>query len=143
LKRIVIRHLLNLTGGLLTLGSLDIPWFIIGGNAVSMFQPNGFVWFVPWMILAGGLTSMVSRYGGLLTVTGLIAYGVSPPIFFLSTVGAGTTSAFGIGFRLAWAGSGLSIAGTSWSLPFPPSAPLFRKQGEREPALKVAFVASL
>src|SRR5258708_5410458 len=103
LKLMLIRRLLNLVGGILTLGSIAIPWAVVGGNiTVSVFQPNAFVWFVPWMILAGGTTSMVSRYGGLLTIAALVSYSVSPPIYFLSTGGPAITSVFGIGFWLAW-----------------------------------------
>jgi hypothetical protein len=128
LKQMLIRRLLNLVGGILTLGSIAIPWAVIGGNiTVSVFQPNAFVWFVPWMILAGGTTSIVSRYGGLLTIAALVSYSVSPPIYFLSTGGPAITSVFGIGFWLAWVGAGLSIVGASWSLPFPPSALRFHK----------------
>ncbi len=128
LKHIMVRRVLNLVGGLITMASLALPWAVIGGSTtVSVFQPNSFVWFVPWMILAGGIASMVSRYGGLVTIAALVAYAVSPPIYFVSTVGSATTGAYGIGFWLAVVGAGSSIIGTSWSLPFPPSTLRFHK----------------
>jgi hypothetical protein len=112
LKQLLSRPLLNLIGGILTLGSLLLPWTIIRGSyPVSVFQPNEFVWFVPWMILAGGLASIFSRYGGLVTVTGLILYFVSPPLYFLSTIGSPAPNSLGIGFWLAVIGAGSSIVG--------------------------------
>ena len=128
LKHIMVRRVLNLAGGLITMASLALPWAVIGGSTtVSVFQPNSFVWFVPWMVLAGGVASMVSRYGGLVTIAALAAYAFSPPIYFVSTVGSATTGAYGIGFWLAVVGAGSSIIGTSWTLPFPPTTLLLRK----------------
>ena len=125
----LIRCLLSLIGGILTLRSLAVPWAILGGNtSVSVFQPNAFVWFVPWMVLAGGLASMLSRYAGLITITALVSYAFSPPIYFLSTAGPATTTSFGIGFWLACVGAGSSIFGASWSLQVPVTITLFRKQ---------------
>ena len=130
LKQVLIRRLLGLLGGILTLGSVAMPWIIIGGSlSVSVFHPNAGVWFVPWVIIAGGLTSMVSRYGGLITIIALVSYALTPPMYPGSPPITGNTS-FGIGFWLACVGAGSSIVGSSWNLPYPRTTLLFRKQVE-------------
>ncbi len=108
---------ISVLGGGLSLASTLFPWYGVGGQGISLFEPATNSWFVPWLILIGGVLSILSRYGALVTSFGFWAYQSGPPLFMyfgLIPISVPEYS-FGLGFWIAWIGILISLQGGSWN----------------------------
>ena len=105
------RSLANLLGGSLPLASLFLPYSFLGGEAWYPLGPGPISWGVPQLILLGCVLTFFSRFGGIVTLAGLLDWS-STPIFCGAT---GCPSyVFGPGYWLAWSGVIVSLLGRSW-----------------------------
>jgi hypothetical protein len=100
----------NLVGGSLTLLSIQLPWVVVNGSFPFSVQQDGLYAVALYWILAGATLSFVSRYGGLMTLVGMLAFAGEPYI------SSGYFRA-GEGVLLAALGAFLTFAGTRWSIP--------------------------
>jgi len=64
------RYLFNLPGGVLTLASLVMPWYLVWfcDSFVIVWLSEQYLPFL--FVLAGGVSSFFSRYGALVTLDG-------------------------------------------------------------------------
>jgi hypothetical protein len=106
-----IARLSNLAGGSLTLLSTLLPWIIAGQDLQFLVLSSGSAWMALAFVLVGGLVSLRSRYGGLITTLGLVAYLLFGPIPRSSFFPA--EYSFGPGFWLAWLGAPITLLGLS------------------------------
>ena len=107
---------LNIAGFMATIGSLAFPWYyiIVGNTFFSLFLFGAGLdsWVIGGLVVLGGAVSIISRYGGVLTVAGCLAYAETGGPFSLP-LGASTMFAFG--YWLAWEGALISLVGRSWN----------------------------
>ena len=104
------RLFLNIVGGSLTLLSLQLPWIVVNGGFLISIRPDALYQVAFYWILAGAILSFLSRFGGILTFIGLLAFAGEPYLSFgFSTAGQG--------LLLAIAGGTLSFAGARWAIP--------------------------
>jgi len=101
------RVLYNIIGGSLTLLSLQLPWLTFNGIYAITLQPGGLYMVTFYWILAGAVLSFVSRYGGVLTLVGFLAFIATPYAYFES----------GPGLLLAFLGVLFTLAGARLSIP--------------------------
>jgi hypothetical protein len=96
-----------------------LPWIRYStGSTLTAIQTQDASLAVS-LVLAGGILSLLSRYGGLLTMTGVWLFVASPPTLFLFVASnVVITSSFEAGVWLAWAGATISLLGSSWTPPF-------------------------
>ncbi len=104
------RVFFNFVGGSLTLLSLQLPWVVVNGVFLVSIQsgplfPVAFYW-----ILAGAILSFLSRFGGVMTLFGLVA-------FFGEPYASYGFIRVGEGVLLALAGAFLTLMGTRWAVP--------------------------
>lgn len=104
------RIFFNILGGSLTLLSVQIPWMTIYGTYSISFQSYGFYSGVLFWSLAGAILSFLSRYGGAMTLVGIVAFLGEPYATFNSATP---------GFRvlLAFFGAVFTFAGVRWAIP--------------------------
>ena len=103
------RVFFNILGGSLTLLSVQLPWMIYGGSAIRL-QSNGFLAIALYWSLAGAVLSFLSRYGGVMTLVGILGFLGEPYVL------AGSATA-GLGVLAAFGGAMFTFAGVRWSLP--------------------------
>jgi hypothetical protein len=104
------RIFFNILGGSLTLLSVQLPWMTIYGTYPIMVQSDGVYAVVLYWALAGAILSFLSRYGGAMTLVGIIAF-VGEPYASLGSTGPG------FGVLLALFGAFFTFAGVRWSIP--------------------------
>ena len=104
------RIVFNILGGSLTLLSVQLPWMTIYGTYPIMVQSDGLYAVVLYWALAGAILSFLSRYGGAMTLVGIIAFVGEPYASFGSTRP-------GFGVLLALFGAVFTFAGVRWSIP--------------------------
>lgn len=113
------RVLVNFVSSALTTVSIFLPWIRYNtGETLSAVQATLASGAVS-LVVAGAISSLLSRYGGLLTMTGVWLFVASPPTLdrFVAS-NAVITSSFETGVWLAWAAATISLLGSSWTLPF-------------------------
>jgi hypothetical protein len=104
------RLFFNIVGGSLTLLSLQLPWIVVNGGFLISIRADALYQVAFYWILAGAILSFLSRFGGILTFIGLLAFAGEPYLSFgFSTAGQG--------LLLAIAGGTLSFAGARWAIP--------------------------
>ena len=104
------RVFFNILGGSLTLLSVQLPWMTIYGAYPTWVQSYGVYSGVLFWALAGAILSFLSRYGGAMTLVGIIglvgepyaAFGFARP---------------GFGVFLALFGAVFTFAGVRWAIP--------------------------
>src|SRR3989442_10610543 len=101
------RVIYNIIGGSLTLLSLQLPWLTFNGVYAITLQPGGLYMIAFYWILSGAVLSFVSRYGGVLTLVGFLAFIATPYAYFGS----------GPGLLLAFLGVLFTLAGARLSIP--------------------------
>ena len=106
------RFFFNLVGGCLTLLSLQVPWVVVNGLFPVSLQSDGILLVPFFWILSGAILSFISRYGGVMTFVGMLAF-LGEPYLSYGAVTAGQ------GSLLALTGAILSFAGVKWSIPRP------------------------
>jgi hypothetical protein len=108
--------LANLASSALTIASTFLPWIRYNtGYTLSAVQAQD-AWMAISLVVAGGIISLLSRYGGLLTMTGVWIFVASPPSLHLFVAeGVVITSSFETGVWLAWAGATISLLGSAWT----------------------------
>ena len=104
------RIFFNILGGSLTLLSVQIPWMTIYGAYPIPVQSYGVYSGVLFWALAGAILSFLSRYGGAMTLVGIIAFLGEPYATFSSA-----TPGFGVLFALF--GAVFTFAGVRWAIP--------------------------
>jgi hypothetical protein len=104
------RTFFNILGGSLTLLSVQLPWMTIYGTYPVSVQSDGVYPVVLFWVLAGAILSFLSRYGGAMTLVGVIAFVGEPYASF----GSATP---GFGILLALFGAVFTLAGVRWSIP--------------------------
>lgn len=104
------RIFFNILGGSLTLLSVQIPWMTIYGTYSIPFQSYGFYSGVLFWSLAGAILSFLSRYGGAMTLIGIVAFLEGPYATFNSA-----TPGFSV--LLAFLGVVFTFAGVRWTIP--------------------------
>lgn len=110
-----IERLFSVTGWALIEASMILPWMTYNGVlSLSIFDLDAGKWFVPWLVALGGILALISRYGGTLTLAGLLVYATSPSINFCECT---INSMFGPGFWFALIGTLVSFGGLSWNIP--------------------------
>lgn len=133
----IVSNMSNLMGGGFTLVSLALPYSIIYGafpQLIAWQLANAEIGVTVQLIIAGGVITLFSRYGTILTVAGLFRFTFTPFLYDRTLILGSPYFALGGGFWLAWAGTVISLAGRSWTLPFP--RPRIRNK-ERNPADQV------
>ena len=104
----------NLIGAALTLISLNLPWFSY--NTGRSFSPLGFLDVgLVFLLAAGGILSLASKFGGIISATGVGIAIQYPPVHFLTT--SATSFVYSIGLWVGLAGAIVSLLGQSWTLP--------------------------
>jgi hypothetical protein len=104
------RIFFNILGGSLTLLSVQLPWMTVYGVYPVSVQSDGVYPVVLFWALAGAILSFLSRYGGAMTLVGIIAFVGEPYASF----GSATP---GFGILLALFGAVFTFAGVKWSIP--------------------------
>ena len=104
------RFFFNLVGGCLTLLSLQLPWVALNGSFPVRLQADGILLVPFFWVLSGAILSYLSRYGGVMTIIGMIAFMGEPYVSY------GFVTA-GQGILLALLGALLTFAGVKWSIP--------------------------
>jgi hypothetical protein len=104
------RIFFNILGGSLTLLSVQLPWMTVYGTYPIMVQSDGVYAAVLFWALAGAILSFLSRYGGAMTLVGIIAF-VGEPYASFGSAGPG------LGILLALFGAVFTFAGVRWSIP--------------------------
>jgi len=102
------RIIYNVIGGSLTLLSLQLPWLTFNVIYTMTLQPGGLYMTAFYWILAGSILSFISRYGGVFTLIGFLAFIATPYGYFGS----------GPGLLLAFVGALFTFAGARSSIPF-------------------------
>ncbi|HVH14871.1 MAG TPA: hypothetical protein VNA15_04030 [Candidatus Angelobacter sp.] len=103
------RIFFNILGGSLTLLSLQLPWMTIYGMYPISVQSYGVYSVVLFWALAGVILSFLSRYGGAMTLVGIIAFVGEP----YATFGFARP---GFGIFLALLGAVFTFAGVRWAI---------------------------
>ena len=101
------RVIYNIIGGSLTLLSLQLPWLTFNGVYAITLQPGGLYMIAFYWILSGAVLSFVSRYGGVLTLVGFLAFIATPYAYYGS----------GPGLLLAFLGALFTLTGARLSIP--------------------------
>src|SRR5712664_623415 len=104
------RIFFNILGGSLTLLSVQLPWMTIYGMYPVSVQSNGVYSAIFFWALAGAILSFLSRYGGAMTLVGIIAFVGEPYASFGS-------ARPGLGVLLAFFGAVFTFAGVRWAIP--------------------------
>jgi hypothetical protein len=104
------RVFFNILGGSLTLLSVQLPWIRIYGVYPVSLQSSGLYAVVFYWALAGAVLSFLSRYGGVMTLVGMIGLLGEP----YTIVGSASV---GLGLLLAFGGAIFTFAGVKWSVP--------------------------
>jgi hypothetical protein len=104
------RIFFNIAGGSLTLLSVQLPWITLYGMYPVQIQAGGFYAATFYWALAGALVSFISRYGGVMTLVGMLSLGARP-----YELGGSVQPASGI--LLAIFGAVVTFAGVRWSIP--------------------------
>ena len=105
-----LRIFFNILGGSLTLLSVQLPWMTINGTYPVSVESGGIFAVMFYWALAGAILSFLSRFGGAMTVVGLIGFMGEPYISY-------RLANPGLGVLLAFAGAILTFAGVRWSIP--------------------------
>jgi len=103
------RFFFNILGASLTLLSVQLPWMVYGVYPVSV-QSSGLYAVAFYWLLAGAILSFLSRFGGVVTFVGIIAFAGQPYASF-------GFARPGLGVFLALVGAILTLAGVRWSIP--------------------------
>ena len=104
------RIFFNILGGSLTLLSVQLPWMTINGTYPISVESGGIFAVMFYWALAGAILSFLSRFGGAMTLVGLIGFMGEPYISY-------RLASPGLGVLLAFAGAILTFAGVRWSIP--------------------------
>jgi len=104
------RIFFNILGGSLTLLSVQLPWMTIYGTYPVSVQSYGVYSAVLFWALAGAILSFLSRYGGAMTLVGILAF-VGEPYASLGFARPG------LGILLAFFGAVFTFAGVRWAIP--------------------------
>src|SRR6266705_159989 len=104
------RIFFNTLGGSLTLLSVQLPWMTINGTYPVSVESGGIFAVIFFWALAGAILSFLSRFGGAMTLVGLIGFMGEPYISY-------RLANPGLGVLLAFAGAILTFAGVRWSIP--------------------------
>ena len=104
------RIFFNILGGSLTLLSVQLPWMTINGTYSVSVESGGIFAVMFYWALAGAILSFLSRFGGVMTLVGLIGFMGEPYISY-------RLANPGLGVLLAFAGAILTFAGVRWSIP--------------------------
>ena len=104
------RIFFNILGGSLTLLSVQLPWMTINGIYPVSVESGGIFAVMFYWALAGAILSFLSRFGGAMTLVGLIGSMGEPYISY-------RLASPGLGVLLAFAGAILTFAGLRWSIP--------------------------
>ena len=104
------RVFFNILGGSLTLLSVQLPWMTIYGTYPISVQSYGVYSGALFWALAGAILSFRSRYGGAMTLVGMIAFVAEP----YATFGFARP---GFGIFLAFLGAVFTFAGVRWAIP--------------------------
>ena len=94
----------------MTLLSVQLPWMTINGMYPISIQSGGIFAVMFYWALAGALLSFLSRFGGAMTLVGLIGFLGEPYISY-------RLASPGFGIFVAFAGAILTFAGVRWSIP--------------------------
>ena len=105
-----LRIFFNILGGSLTLLSVQLPWMTINGTYPVSVESGGIFAVMFYWALAGAILSFLSRFGGAMTLVGLIGFLGEPYISY-------RLASPGLGVLLAFAGAILTFAGVRWSIP--------------------------
>src|SRR5207237_9542420 len=76
------RIFFNVLGGSMTLLSVQLPWMTINGMYPISIQSGGIFAVMFYWALAGALLSFLSRFGGAMTLVGLIDFLGEPYISY-------------------------------------------------------------
>lgn len=104
------RIFFNILGGSLTLLSVQLPWITIYRMYPISVQPDGLYAVAFYWALAGAILSFLSKFGGVMTFVGIIAFFAEPYVSF------GSVNP-GFGILLAFGGAIFTFAGVRWSIP--------------------------
>ena len=104
------RIFFNILGGSLTLLSVQLPWMTINGTYPVSVESGGIFAVIFFWALAGAILSFLSRFGGAMTLVGLIGFMGEPYISY-------RLANPGLGVLLAFSGAILTFAGVRWSIP--------------------------
>jgi hypothetical protein len=104
------RIFFNILGGSLTLLSIQLPWMTIYGIYPVSVQSYGVYSVALFWALAGAILSFLSRYGGAMTLVGIIAF-VGEPYASLGSARPG------LGILIALFGAVFTFAGVRWAIP--------------------------
>ena len=94
----------------MTLLSVQLPWMTINGIYPVSVESGGIFAVMFYWALAGAILSFLSRFGGAMTLVGLIGFMGEPYISY-------RLASPGLGVLLAVAGAILTFAGLRWSIP--------------------------
>ena len=94
----------------MTLLSVQLPWMTINGTYPVSVESGGIFAVMFYWALAGAILSFLSRFGGAMTLVGLIGFVGEPYISY-------RLANPGLGVMLAFAGAILTFAGVRWSIP--------------------------
>ena len=111
------RSLANMLGGVLSLGSLFLPYSFSGGDPSYPLGYSGVSQGVPQLVVVGSIITFFSGFGMLVTVAGL--WEGSSPHYLCSAFGCPPVT-LGPGYWLGWTGAIISLVGRSW-IPLPKS----------------------
>jgi len=104
------RIFFNILGGSLTLLSVQLPWMTINGTYPISVEFGGIFAVMFYWALAGAILSFLSRFGGAMTLVGLIGFMGEPYISY-------RLANPGLGLLLALTGAIMTFAGVRWSIP--------------------------
>jgi hypothetical protein len=104
------RIFFNILGGSMTLLYVQLPWMTINGTYPVSIESGGIFAVMFYWALAGAILSFLSRFGGAMTLVGLIGFMGEP---YISSRLANP----GLGVLLAFAGVILTFACVRWSIP--------------------------
>jgi len=111
------RSLANLLGGVLSLGSLFLPYSFSGGDPWYPLGYSGVSQGGPQLVVVGSIITFFSGFGMLVTVVGL--WEGSSARYLCSAFGCPPVT-LGPGYWLGWTGAIVSLLGRSW-MPLPKS----------------------
>lgn len=103
------RMFFNILGGSLSLLSVQLPWIVYGTVPLNVAS-TGFYALVFYWLLAGAIVSYLSRFGGAMTLVGIIA-------FFGQPYDAYAATRPGLGVLLALGGALFTFMGVRWAVP--------------------------
>jgi hypothetical protein len=104
------RVFFNIAGGSLTLLSVQLPWVTVYGIYQVQVEAGGFYAVTFYWALAGGILSFMTRYGGAMTLVGILGLGAEPYI----SAGIDQPAS---GILLAVTGAIVTLAGVKWAVP--------------------------